>query len=76
MDSEAKKIDEQTREQEALENAQWLEATIRERGRVDRKRLYRMRPEGLHLLGFETAVRKLRDEGKITGTNILAWAGE
>ncbi|MGB2888220.1 MAG: hypothetical protein WBC04_11025 [Candidatus Acidiferrales bacterium] len=68
MGSEAKTIDE-----EALEHAQWVAATIRERGRIERKRLYRMRPKGLHLLRFEVAVRKLKEEGKITGTNILIW---
>jgi glucose-6-phosphate-specific signal transduction histidine kinase len=76
MGSEAKTIDEEAQEQEAAEHAQWLVAAIRERGRIDRKRLYRMRPEGLDLLGFEAAVRKLREEGKITGTNILTWAGK
>jgi glucose-6-phosphate-specific signal transduction histidine kinase len=73
MDGEAKTVDEEAPERKALEHAQWLEAAIRERGRIDRKRLYRMRPKGMDVLGFEAAVRKLKEEGKITGTNILIW---
>ncbi len=76
MDGEAKTMDEEPQEQEAPEHAQWLEAAIRERGRIGRKKLYRMRPGGMDVLRFEAAVRKLREAGKITGTNILAWAGE
>ncbi|MFY9529437.1 MAG: hypothetical protein WAR24_11050 [Candidatus Acidiferrales bacterium] len=76
MDGDAKTIDEQAPEPAALEHAQWLEAAIRERGRIERKKLYRMRPKGMDVLGFEAAVRKLREEGKITGTNILTWAGK
>jgi hypothetical protein len=74
MDSKAKTMDEEALEQAALEHAQWLEAAIRERGRIDRKKLYRMKPEGMDVLGFEAAVRKLKEERKITGTNILTWA--
>jgi hypothetical protein len=74
MYSEAKTTNAEAPEREALEHAQWLEAAIRERGRIDRKKLYRMKPEGMDVLGFEAAVRKLKEEGKITGTNILTWA--
>ncbi|MFY9527385.1 MAG: hypothetical protein WBC04_11740 [Candidatus Acidiferrales bacterium] len=73
MDSDAKTIDAEAPKREALEHAQWLEAAIRERERIDRKKLYRMRPKGMDVLGFEAAVRKLKEEGKITGTNILIW---
>ncbi|MGB2887433.1 MAG: hypothetical protein WBC04_07050 [Candidatus Acidiferrales bacterium] len=76
MGSEVKTINPEAAEQKALEDAQRLEAAIRERGRIDRKKLYRMRPEGMDVLRFEAAVRKLKEEGKITGTNILIWAGE
>ena len=73
MDSDAKTIGAEAPEREALEHAQWLEAAIRERGQIGRKKLYRMRPKGMDVLGFEAAVRKLKEEGKITGTNILIW---
>jgi hypothetical protein len=75
MDSDAKTVDAEAPKREALEHPQWLEAAIRERGQIGRKKLYRMRPEGMDVIGFEAAVRKLREEGKITGTNILTWAG-